>query len=131
MALDVIDISAEGLAAYVGSGKPHRKAVAESPVAAQMPAGMKDLILHSSLEREGVMLLASDMNREPYRPGNQMSICIHCGSEKEITEFYQKLSEGGQVTEPLGEQFWGALYAEFTDRFGMRWLLNYDRNHTH
>jgi hypothetical protein len=30
MALDVIDISAEGLAAYVGSGKPHRKAVAES-----------------------------------------------------------------------------------------------------
>jgi hypothetical protein len=30
MALDVIDISAEGLAAYVGSGKPHRKAAAGS-----------------------------------------------------------------------------------------------------
>jgi hypothetical protein len=30
MALDVIDISAEGLAAYVGSGKPHKKASARS-----------------------------------------------------------------------------------------------------
>jgi hypothetical protein len=32
MALDVIDISAEGLPAYVVAGKPHRKTAARVPV---------------------------------------------------------------------------------------------------
>jgi hypothetical protein len=31
MALDVIDISAEGLTAYVGTGKPRRKAASQVP----------------------------------------------------------------------------------------------------
>jgi PhnB protein len=29
--------------------------------------------------------------------------------------------------EPLKEQFWGALFAAFTDKFGVRWMLNFDK----
>jgi PhnB protein len=33
------------------------------------------------------------------------------------------LSDGGRVTVPFGKQFWGDLYGNFTDRFGVQWAI--------
>ena len=101
--------------------------VGESTIADQMP-GAKDMILHSMLMREGVvMLMASDNMGAQVTSGNNINLSLNCSSEEEIHSFFTKLSEGGNVDHPLSVEFWGALFGHFTDKFGIRWMLNYEK----
>ena len=104
--------------------------VAESTIAAQCPSAMQDNILHSSLTKNGTLLLmASDMtDHDGFHQGNNISLSLNCSSEEEINTFFSRLSEGGKIIDPLKVQFWGALFGVFKDRFGIRWMLNYDKN---
>ena len=102
--------------------------VGESPLAARMPAKMKDYILHSSLTNDTLVLLGSDMAPSSgLVRGNGVSLSLDCISEDEIVECYTKLSSGGTSDYPLEETFWGALFGGLTDKFGNHWLLNYSR----
>ncbi len=42
---------------------------------------------------------------EGYVKGNTIFLCLVCSSKEEIETFFSKLSEGGQVTHPLKEEF--------------------------
>ena len=100
--------------------------IGESPLSEQMPKEMKECILHATLTRGGVMLMASDMvsNKGLIR-GNSVSMVLNCSSEDEIRECYMKLSEDGEATHPIENTFWGALFGDLTDKFGNHWLLHY------
>jgi PhnB protein len=39
-------------------------------------------------------------------------------------EIFQRLSEGSDVTKPLGTQPWGDYFGKLNDRFGVQWMLN-------
>ena len=43
--------------------------------------------------------------------------------------FFSKLSEGGKVSHELRQEFWGATFGVLTDKYGIRWMLNYDETH--
>lgn len=102
--------------------------IGESPVADQMPQQMKECILHASLAKENLVIMASDcVGEEGLQKGNNVSLCINCSNEEEIRNFYAKLSAGGKATHPLTDTFWGALFGGLTDKFGIYWLLNYDK----
>ena len=99
-----------------------------SPMEAGCPSGMKHQILHSSLTRNGLILMGSDMvSSEGLNVGNNISLALNCSSEEEINSFYSLLSEGGKIIEPLKLQFWGAMFAAFKDKMGITWMLTYDR----
>ncbi len=104
------------------------QSVEGSPVADQVPAEAWGDILHSSLTTDAFVLLASDMTQTPIVRGNSVSLCIDCSSEEEINRLFSHLSAGGEVTCPLGRQFWGATFAALTDKYGTNWLLNYDQS---
>ena len=36
------------------------------------------------------------------------------------------LSEGGKVTMPVQEQFWGSYFGACTDKFGINWQFDYE-----
>jgi PhnB protein len=59
--------------------------------------------------------------------GNSMALMLDCESEAEIKAVFSKLSAGGKVVHPLEVQFWGALYGDFYDKFGVRWMMNWDK----
>lgn len=100
-----------------------------SPIEAQCPSSMKDSILHASLTKGSLLLMASDMiGPGGYEKGNNIALSLNCSSEEEINNFYSKLSKGGQIIDPLKVQFWGALFGVFTDKYGIRWMLNFDKN---
>jgi len=99
--------------------------VKDSPVAGDMPQQMGESILHSSLTNDSLILMGTDMCRAALVKGNTVSLCINCSTETEIKTFFGNLSIGGQITHPLGQTFWGALYGELTDKFGHNWMLNY------
>ena len=100
-----------------------------SPAETQCPPAMKDQILHSTLQKDALILMGSDMSgAEGIIPGTNIALCINCSSEAEINGFYNKLSSGGQVIHALRTEFWGAIFGVFVDQFGIRWMLNYDKN---
>jgi PhnB protein len=103
--------------------------IGESPMAEKMPPQMKKYILHSTLTKGGMVLMASDMvGGKGLVKGNAVSLSIDCSSEKEVRSFYANLSAGGEATHPLEDTFWGALFGDLTDKFGNHWLFNYDKN---
>jgi PhnB protein len=104
--------------------------IGTSPMAEMMPPQMKDSILHATLTNGNVIIMGSDMVGESgLIRGNAMSMMLNCSSETEIRDTYDQLaSDGGDATHPLEDTFWGALFGGLTDKFGNRWLLNFDKN---
>ena len=105
------------------------QSVSELPeMAAQMPPHYSDHIMHSTLVKDGIVIMASDLCRRKLENGNAYSICIQCSSEEEIDRFFGNLSNGGKVVDPLMDAPWGAKYGSVTDKFGIQWIFNYTRN---
>jgi PhnB protein len=101
--------------------------VGESPIAEQMPAQMKERILHSMLTSESIVIMGSDMAPETgLIKGNAVSLMLHFSNEEETRRMYTNLSKGGNATHSLEVTFWGALFGNLTDKFGNQWMLNFD-----
>jgi PhnB protein len=105
--------------------------IGESPLSEKMPKKMKDFILHSTLSKDSLLLMGSDMVPETgLIRGNSVSLLLTSDSEKELKSWYKKLSAGGQLTHPLQQNFWGALFGSLTDKFGNNWLFNCPKGQT-
>lgn len=90
---------------------------------------MKDKIMHSALLKNGsVLLMASDfLGPGSLVSGNNISLTLNCDSEDEVNNLFSKLSDGGHITHPPKEEFWGGVYADFADKYGINWMLNYQK----
>jgi predicted 3-demethylubiquinone-9 3-methyltransferase (glyoxalase superfamily) len=78
--------------------------------------GPKGQVMAMGFELEGQSFAA--INGGPWAKFNgAVSFLIHCETQEEIDEYYEKLVEGGQE-QPCG---W------LTDRFGLVWQVNYAR----
>lgn len=103
--------------------------IGDSPAKDQFPKELHHEILHASLYNGDFNIMASDMcGQGPLHQGNSVQLSLDCSSDDEINKLYQQLSEGGKVMQELGEQFWGGLFAMIIDKFGVRWMLSYDKN---
>jgi PhnB protein len=85
-----------------------------------------NLIMHAELEAEnGITLMASDTpSHMEYRPGTNISVSLSGDNEPELKSYFQKLSAGGKVTEPLEKAPWGDYFGMCVDKFGINWLVN-------
>lgn len=109
-------------------GKLELQTIGESTLADQMPPKMKDSILHSTLTRDGIILMGTDMVSEAGRnAGNAVSLMLDCSSEEEIRNSYEKLAKGGIADHPIEHTFWGALFGSLSDKYGNNWLLNFTK----
>ena len=51
------------------------------------------------------------------------AVSLSGDDEAELRGYWDKLSEGGQVTVPLEKQVWGDTFGMVTDRFGVGWMV--------
>jgi len=110
-------------------GKLELQTIGESPMASAMPQKMKDCILHATLTNDKLVLMGSDMvPPSGLVKGNAVSLMLDCKSEKQIKDYYKKLSVGGQATYPLENTFFGAILGGLSDKFGNHWLLHFKKN---
>jgi PhnB protein len=90
----------------------------------------KNRVMHVGLALPGgQMIMASDTlpgMGPPRVAGTAYSISLHPDSRQEADRIFGALSDGGTVTMPLADQFWGDYYGSVTDRFGVQWMLNYN-----
>lgn len=100
--------------------------VADSPVAGQLPGNFQQQILHGVLEKGDLILMASDMSKHSSLIGNNVQLCVNCTSEEETQLYFNRLSAGGEINEPLQVMFWGGYFGALTDRYGIHWMFNYE-----
>ena len=60
--------------------------------------------------------------------GNNFSIVINAESKGEADRLFNGLFEGGKVIMPLSDTFWGAYFGMLTDKFGVQWMISFDKN---
>lgn len=111
-------------------GELYIQTIGESPIAEQFPVEARNRIMHANLKRGSLVLLAADhMNpKNDVIKGNSINLCLNCSTEDEIQNVFSKLSADGKIVHPLENTFWGATFAIVTDKFGMDWMLNCDKN---
>lgn len=101
--------------------------LAGSPLEEEWKDADKESILHSTLTKGDMLLMASDMIGDGgYFKGNNVSVSVDCGSEEEINTFFANFSADARILMPLSKQFWGAILGVLIDQFGIKWIFNYD-----
>jgi PhnB protein len=85
-----------------------------------------NLIMHAMLEADnGIIFMASDTpTGMEYVSGSSISMSLSGDNEAELTAYFEKLSTGGTVAEPLVKAPWGDTFGMFTDKFGIDWMVN-------
>ena len=103
--------------------------VGETPLADKIPSQMHQKVLHSTLISGNMTIMASDMvANKGLIVGNHMCISMMCENEEQIRSFYEKLAESGSRDHELEFSFWGALFGDLTDKYGIRWMLSFPLN---
>ncbi len=72
-------------------------------------------------------MAADVLDGEKLVRGNANNLMLLCASEDELRSLFVKLSAGGTVNAPVKVEFWGAIYGDLTDKFGVRWMLNHEK----
>ncbi|HVU45530.1 MAG TPA: VOC family protein [Terracidiphilus sp.] len=99
--------------------------VKDSPAKDYMPTSFGEKILNARLKSGNIEFSASDWLR-PDRmriQGNTVCFYLSSASFEELSALFDRLSDGGEVTDPLKEMFFGT-YGALNDRFGVRWMFH-------
>jgi PhnB protein len=85
-------------------------------------------VMHARLTKGPEVLLMGSDSRPGLPPlvGTNFSIAVQCDTAEEIERLYAELGDGGKLTMPLQDTFWGARFGMLTDRFGIQWMFNLD-----
>ena len=85
-------------------------------------------VMHAVLRLGGGTIMLSDsMPRTPLVVGGNSQVCLDFDDAAEMQRAFDALSEGGSVTMPLQDTFWGARFGTLTDAFGIRWMFNCEK----
>ncbi|MEJ5995544.1 VOC family protein [Pedobacter sp. Du54] len=96
-----------------------------------MPEEMGKLIMHVSLPIGTSILMGSDTGGEwasSFKQGNNFSVSITAESKEEADRLFAGLGDGGNITMPLNETFWGDYFGMLTDKFGIGWMMSFNKN---
>ena len=90
----------------------------------------KNKIMHISLPiSKETVLMGSDTGGEWAQNtivGNNISLSINAGSKEETDTIFGKLAEGGKITMPLDNTFWGDYFGMCIDKFGINWMIGFN-----
>lgn len=95
----------------------------------KVPEADKNKIMHVGLPLGNSVLMGSDCGGEQakhFLAGNNFSVSVTADSKEEADRLFKGLSEGGLVTMPLGNTFWGDYFGMCTDKFGINWMVSFN-----
>ena len=84
----------------------------------------KQKVMHANFEGKGISFMASDGAQQTVANIGNIHLCIDFKDAAAMENVFNAMSEGGKVTMPLQDTFWGAKFGMFTDKFGINWMFN-------
>ncbi|HLP11470.1 MAG TPA: SRPBCC domain-containing protein [Flavobacteriales bacterium] len=96
--------------------------------APQLAHADKHLIMHIALPiLGGHMLMGTDAPESmgfKLNFGNNMYVNLEPDTRAETKRLFDALSNGGEISMPLTDMFWGSYFGTCTDKFGVQWMFN-------
>lgn len=94
--------------------------------AAQNPAEADQIIWGQVSSQDGFHVMAYDVpSTTPWNPGEiPFFVSVRGDDAGQLTDYWQKLSKGGAIAQPLGPSGFSPLYGMVKDRFGVTWVLD-------
>ena len=94
--------------------------------AVQDPAEADQVMWGQVASPDGFQIMAYDVpSAAPWDQGrNAYFVSVRGASAAEITRYWEALSDGAAVVQPLAPAGWAPLYGMLADRFGVVWVLD-------
>jgi PhnB protein len=87
-----------------------------------IPPGFEKKVMHCSFRVGQTTVMASD-GCEAESKFSGFTLSITAENEAVANQFFNGLSEGGQVTMPLTKTFWSPCFGMLKDKFGVDWMV--------
>ena len=83
-------------------------------------------IMHAMLESDnGLTFMGADTPAGMhYDPGSRISMTVSGDNMPEIMGYFEKLSVGGKVNQPMETAPWGDSFGMLVDKYGVSWMMN-------
>lgn len=95
-----------------------------------VPETDKNKVMHVSLPIGSSVLMGSDVGGDwapSFKQGNNFAVSISAHNKEEADRIFNFLSTDGQITMPLMHTFWGDYFGMLTDKFGVNWMMSYNK----
>ncbi|MGQ4878657.1 VOC family protein [Billgrantia sp. LNSP4103-1] len=96
----------------------------------EIPEEARNLVMHARLRIGDQTLMASDnspCSPAPYEGIKGASIAVGVDSVQQAEQLFNALADNGSVHMPLEETFWAHRFGMLVDKFGVAWMINYDK----
>jgi PhnB protein len=92
----------------------------------QEPSEADQVMWGQAAAGSGFRVMAYDVpSRMPWNQGeNAFFVSLRGDAAEEVTAYWEKLSDGATVLQPLGPAQWAPLYGMLKDRFGVTWVVD-------
>ncbi|MCL2605065.1 MAG: VOC family protein [Defluviitaleaceae bacterium] len=87
-----------------------------------------DLIMHASVTLLGSRTDICDDDSPNLVSGNNLALSAYYDTPDDLRRGFEALKNGATVEEEPAPQFWSALYARLTDKYGIKWHLMVKEN---
>src|SRR5580704_8521423 len=89
-----------------------------------VPPSANEKVMHVSLPiSKETVLMGSDANPAMGNVvvGQNVALSVGADSKDEANQIFNSLSQGGKITMPIADTFWGSYFGMLTDKFGQEW----------
>jgi PhnB protein len=96
-----------------------------SPMADQVPANLRNKIMHASFKGDGFSFMASDgdLSKSVDPDAGNVSLSLGVNDSAQAERVFNALADGGKVSMPFSDAFWGGKFGVVVDRFGTEWMV--------
>ena len=86
---------------------------------------MADKLMHAMLTvNDSVAIMGADMPDHPGPKDSSISVSLSGEDENELRRWWDKISDGAEITAPFEQAPWGDTFGMCVDRFGVHWMVN-------
>ena len=91
--------------------------------------GPADAVAHGLLQGGPVALYGADVSGDqaPVRFEGMMLSLLGTASPATMRDWFAHLADGGRIVDQLQERPWGASDGQVVDRYGLHWLIGFER----
>jgi len=93
------------------------------------PAQVENKIMHARLRVGNASLMLSDGRCTGAAKFEGISLSINVATTDDAERYFKALSEGGNVTMPLGKTFFSPAFGMVADKFGVMWMVHVETPH--
>lgn len=95
------------------------------PMGNELSADDKNRVMHATLRiGQGTIMMSDGMPHMKIPTESNAHVCLDFDNVEELDMKFKALAEGGTITMPLENMFWGARFGMLTDAFSIHWMFN-------